>query len=117
MCCPSRHEDAMSQPFSLDLIDVASPCSAPWEEMPGSDTVRHCAQCGQNVYNLSGMTREEAQALVQGQEGRICVRFFRRTDGTLLTRDCPVGLRMLRRRLLRRLAGAAALLAALAIET
>jgi len=46
------------------------------------------------VFNLSAMTRGEAERLVQNKgEGRLCVRFFRRADGTLLTEDCPVGLR------------------------
>ena len=29
-------------------------------------------------------------------EGSPCVRFYRRFDGTVLTADCPVGLRKLR---------------------
>jgi hypothetical protein len=35
----------------------------------------------------------EAERLVVEKEGRLCVRFHRRADGTVLTRDCPVGLR------------------------
>jgi hypothetical protein len=31
-------------------------------------------------------------------EGRLCVRFYRRRDGTILTNNCPVGLRALKRR-------------------
>jgi len=50
------------------------------------------------VYNLSAMTQSEATALVNKTEGRLCVRFYRRPDGTMLTRDCPVGLRALKRR-------------------
>jgi hypothetical protein len=38
------------------------------------------------------------------------VRFYRRADGTVITRDCPVGLRALRRRLARVLATMAAML-------
>ena len=29
--------------------------------------------------------------IVAEREGSMCVRFFRRTDGTVLTADCPVG--------------------------
>jgi hypothetical protein len=43
------------------------------------------------------MRRDEAEALVQSVEGRMCVRFYRRADGTLLTDDCPVGLQAVRR--------------------
>ena len=46
-----------------------------------------------NVYNLSDMTEEEALKLVEEREGRLCVRFYQREDGTVLTSDCPVGSR------------------------
>lgn len=93
----------------LDQIDVATPCQVPWEEMQGDDQVRRCAECKLNVYDLSSLDRAEAEQLVFENEGRVCVRFYRRHDGTVLTKDCPVGLRMLRRRLARSIAGIAAL--------
>ena len=76
----------------LNDLQVATPCSADWEQMPGTDQVRHCQQCNLNVYNLSHMTEAAATALIVEKEGHLCVRFYRRADGTLLTRDCPVGL-------------------------
>src|SRR5262249_54296783 len=99
--------------LALDQIQVASPCPASWEMMSGDDRVRFCPQCTLNVYNLSRMSRQEAEAMVQSQEGRLCVRFYRRRDGTVLTRDCPVGLQAARKRLLAMLSVAAGLLLAL----
>src|SRR5437867_3160947 len=78
---------------SLDNIRVAKPCPASWNDMEGDDRVRFCAHCRLNVYNLSGMSRRDAGDLIQLVEGRLCVRFFRRKDGTVLTDDCPVGMR------------------------
>jgi hypothetical protein len=75
----------------LDNIRIASPCPANWDEMFGDDRKRHCGECKLNVYNLSGMTRREAENLLVNSEGRLCVRFFRRADGTILTKNCPVG--------------------------
>lgn len=75
----------------LDNVHVASPCSADWNEMYGDAHKRFCGDCKLNVYNLSDMTRDEAEALIMNAEGRLCVRFYRRPDGTVLTRDCPVG--------------------------
>jgi hypothetical protein len=75
----------------LDNIKVASPCSANWNEMYGNDRMRFCGDCKLNVYNLSGMSRQEAENLVMNAEGRLCVRFYQRRDGTVITRDCPVG--------------------------
>jgi hypothetical protein len=59
--------------------------------MFGNDRVRFCGECKLNVYNLSGMTRTEAESLIINTEGRLCVRFYRRRDGSILTQDCPVG--------------------------
>ncbi len=90
----------------LDRVSIAAPCPANWDEMPGTDQVRHCSQCNKNVYNLSAMTRREAEALLQETEGRLCARLYRRADGTILTENCPAGLRAIGRRV-SRFAGAA----------
>jgi hypothetical protein len=45
------------------------------------------------------MTREEAEDLIRRTDGRLCVRFYKRRDGTILTRNCPVGLRAIKERL------------------
>ena len=86
---------------ALDNIHVASPCSADWNEMFGDDRKRHCGSCKLNVYNLSGMTRREGEDLLVNSEGRLCVRFFRRADGTVLTKNCPVGWQAVKRRVSR----------------
>ena len=83
----------------LDNVRIASPCKADWSAMKGDDRVRFCAQCKLHVYNLSGMRREEAEQIVRGTEGRLCVRFWQRADGTMITRDCPTGLNARQRRL------------------
>ena len=79
------------QTVSLEVIDIARPCPADWEEMRGDDQVRFCKHCSLNVYNLSAMSREAAERLVAEREGRLCVRFYRRLDGTVITRDCEGG--------------------------
>ena len=82
----------------LRRVSVASPCRASWEAMEGDERVRFCGQCGLHVYNLSEMTSDEAASLVARAEGRLCARFYRRADGTMLTKDCPKGLRAVRAR-------------------
>jgi hypothetical protein len=82
----------------LDHVQVAAPCPADWDQMIGSERVRFCGQCSLNVYNLSSMTRAEAEHLIARTEGRLCVRFYRRRDGSIITKDCPVGLRAIGRR-------------------
>ncbi len=79
-------------------LRIAVPCPASWEGMAGDERVRHCTLCSLNVYNFAEMTRAEVGELLVRTEGRVCVRLYRRADGTVLTRDCPTGLRALRRR-------------------
>lgn len=100
--------------LSLDSIRVATPCHADWNDMAGDERVRFCRECRRHVYNLSEMSRSEAEALVRSVEGRTCVRYFLREDGTVLTRDCPVGLRAWRRRLVLGCTAAAILVVSLA---
>ena len=69
--------------------------------MIGNERVRFCGQCELNVYNLSALTKAQAENLIVRTEGRLCLRFFRRKDGSILTQDCPVGLRALKQRLSR----------------
>ncbi len=90
----------------LDDVRIASPCPANWDDMIGDDRVRFCRQCTKNVYNLSALPREEAEALLRAAERRqaelgegICVRLYKRADGTVLTADCPDGIRRKKRRL------------------
>ena len=85
----------------LPQLKVASPCPADWNKMTGDDKVRFCSQCNLNVYNLSAMTEPEALKLIGEREDRLCVRFYQRADGTVLTQDCPVGVRAALRRMTR----------------
>ena len=82
----------------LENVAVAAPCHARWEEMVGDEHVRFCAHCAKNVYNLSSLPRAEAEALLAARGGAMCIRLYRRTDGTVLTEDCPVGVTRRRRR-------------------
>ena len=99
----------------LNSITIASPCSADWDEMDGDQRCRFCKRCEKHVYNLSGMSQDEAESLVRDTEGGVCVRFYRRPDGTMLTADCPVGKIKATRRLRRFFAIAAALMGLAAI--
>lgn len=93
-------------------IKVASPCKRDWSKMAGDEKVRACGDCKMNVYNLSAMTQAEAEALVKQREGRLCVRFYMRPDGTAMTKDCPVGVSRVRRTYTVALGAVVALIAA-----
>lgn len=83
-------------PKFLERIYIAAPCNASWNSMQGDDRVRFCTGCSKSVYNLSSMTRLEAEAFLKENGIKVCLKFYRRADGTILTENCPVGLRKLR---------------------
>lgn len=61
--------------------------------MQGDDRSRFCGQCNLHVYNFAQMSPEEIEQLLVEKEAGICARMYQRSDGTILTRDCPIGLR------------------------
>jgi hypothetical protein len=83
---------------------IAAPCDVPWASMVGDDRRRHCGECKRDVHNLSAMTEVEVVAFLEGIAAlpenvhAPCISLFQRADGTMLTADCPVGLRRRRRR-------------------
>jgi hypothetical protein len=92
----------------LSQLRIAKPCPASWDEMEGDQRQRYCRQCQLQVYNIRNITEDEAVALIEGAEGRVCVRLYQRRDGTVLTKECPVGLQWARQRLARLIMGTAA---------
>jgi hypothetical protein len=102
----TRDPGAATPASLLDDVRIASPCKASWDDMVGDDRVRFCGQCAKNVYNLSALSRDAAEALLRAADARqadsgegVCVRLYRRADGTVLTADCPDGVRRKKRRL------------------
>ena len=75
----------------LSKIVINTPCTEDWAKMSGDAQKRFCGRCSKNVYNLREMSRAEAEALITG--GSVCVRLYRRPDGTVLTKECGVGMR------------------------
>lgn len=105
--------EQLRQRDPLENVRIASPCSADWNRMTGDDRVRFCGDCNKNVYSTAGMTRAETRELLtQHAGGELCLRIYRRADGTILTSDCSVGAND-RKKKVRRLAIAAGAFGAL----
>lgn len=101
-------------PF-LNEVRVATPCTASWDEMVGDERSRFCAGCQKDVFDLSGMSGEQAEAFVRERAAipeKTCIRFYRRTDGTVMTNDCPTGVARRRRRVVAGMAVGAGVAAA-----
>ncbi len=101
----------------LESIQIASPCTAKWDEMIGDERARFCTHCQKDVFNLSAMPRDEAESFMRERTADVCVRLYKRFDGTVLTSDCPVGVKRKRRRKAVAAAVGGSLLAAGAILT
>jgi TonB family protein len=88
----------LSSQSLLDNIEIAAPCSVSWESMTGDEKKRFCRHCRLNVYNISEMSSAEAQQLLFNSDSSkpLCVRLYRRFDGTVITKNCPVGLKKIR---------------------
>ena len=86
---------------SFDRMIIPAPCDADWDSMIGNDRVRFCEHCNLHVTNLSNFTRQEAMRLVARSEGRLCVRFVKRNDGSALTKQMPHKLHQISRRVSR----------------
>jgi hypothetical protein len=55
------------------------------------------------------MTKDEAENFILRSEGRLCLRICQRRDGTVITRDCPVGWARVKRRISRAYSAALAI--------
>lgn len=80
----------------LSNIRLAAPCNKDWNNMEGDERVRFCNACEKSVYNISDMSRKDAEEFLRENGVSKCMRIFRRTDGTIVNDNCPVGLRKIR---------------------
>jgi hypothetical protein len=96
----------MSTDKSLRSITVTSPCLADWEQMTGNDQIRFCEHCSLQVHNISEMTYSRAARLVARSQGRLCVRYYRDSQGAAITKRPATRLHQIGRRTSRLAAGA-----------
>lgn len=88
----------MKENSPLDSLILTFPCPINWDTMEGDERERLCRQCDKKVYNISDMSKSDAEKLLlpKPDGSRNCVRFFLRADGTITTDECPRFLRPLR---------------------
>jgi hypothetical protein len=84
---------------SLGRVRPASRCQAHWDDMVGDERTRFCGQCGRNVFHPWVNPFVGVGAGLGTESGKPPLRLYRRSDGTLLTADCPVAVRRRRHRI------------------
>jgi hypothetical protein len=111
-------EQSDRRQLPLANVRIASPCQASWADMVGDDRTRFCSECRKHVHDLTKMSTAEVESFLHARSDGTCVRLYQRTDGRVITDDCPVGVRRRRARALVATmfgAGACALLSLTAI--
>ncbi len=88
----------MQKKSPLDSLMLSFSCPVLWDSMEGDERERLCRQCDKKVYNISQMSKKEAEELLQssGEGAKKCVKFYQRKDGTITTDECPQFLRPVR---------------------
>lgn len=65
-------------------VSLPTPCSEKWEAMSPRGCNRHCAACDTVIHDLSLITVEEAEALLDSGD-EVCVKASVRRDGSIRT--------------------------------
>ena len=77
----------------IDAISIATPCPMKWSKMNRSDieATRFCDRCHKHVHDVSRMQDSDVVSLLDRSrtDADVCVRLFRRPDGTIVTASCP----------------------------
>lgn len=65
-------------------------CQWSWPDpFYGKERYRACAICQAGVYDFEGLEREQAEAIVFKRENSKKPKFYARSDGKFMIRDCP----------------------------
>jgi hypothetical protein len=87
------------EPIQLPILSdaasrAATPCSTLTDEPTrGTGRARYCWRCGLDVYDVASLAPADARAVMGLAGGAPCPALYVRRDGTVMKRDCPVGVR------------------------
>lgn len=93
---------------------VPNPCHEDWDKLTPEERGHFCTVCETKVWDLSALTRAEAEEFLRSTEGDLCVSYRERANGEVVHRDAPV---VPLSRLMKRLPAAAGFSLALAACT
>lgn len=73
-----------------DELPIPEPCHADWDAMEPRERARFCQECRIEVTDVSAHTEAEVRAFAaRPREGRVCVSYLVRADGTIRLADTP----------------------------
>ena len=81
----------------LETFQLVRPCPINMDGLDPAEKENFCKSCNKKVYNLSVLSTDAAEALLEEKGNKACVMFMRSNDGRIVTDSCPHYLRPLRR--------------------
>jgi len=81
----------------LETFQLVRPCPINMDGLDPAEKENFCKSCNKKVYNLSVLSTDAAEALLEEKGNKACVMFVRNNDGRIVTDDCPIFLRPIRR--------------------
>lgn len=67
------------------LVRLEKPCPVSWTSMSPAEGGRHCASCDKVVRDVSALTKNEAEELIRGNDGSLCINgLFDRARGEFI---------------------------------
>lgn len=77
----------------IDDVFIAAPCRYGWQNMrdAGEANSRFCGGCEMPVYDLSTMTRDEINHLLDREGDSVCLRLMRDEVGEIVSRETRFG--------------------------
>ncbi len=81
----------------LETFQLVRPCPINMDGLDPTEKENFCKSCNKKVYNLSVLSSDAAEALLEEKGNKACVMFVRNNDGRIATDNCPTFLRPIRR--------------------
>ena len=80
-------DQTRSQPISLDVLKIDSPCPLPPSALSRSNAICFCRTCNKPVHNLTKLTTSQAQELIASAPEELCIQMERDRKGRVVTLD------------------------------
>ena len=69
-------------------------CPKEWDDLEGTEQVRFCTGCQTKVYNLRGLSEEEAIQFIEAENGELCALAQYDRSGRIYNGKCEEGIHM-----------------------
>lgn len=61
------------------MIQIPQPCHKKWNDLDGTNRVKFCSSCNNNVYNLNQLSTDDIQNIIQREE-KVCGMLVKKNE-------------------------------------